>query len=289
MPHLELRFLGPFQAACDGAPITAFESDKVRALLATLVVDADRAHPRDALAALLWPDRPDASARKNLRQALTNLRHAIADERADPPFLSITRDSLQFNAASDHRLDVAEFDRLLTSAKAHRHRRLAGCTPCLESLRQAVALYRGDFLVAFHPGDCPAFEEWALLRREALRRRALDALYDLTAAHLQRGEFDAARQYAHRQLELDAWREEAHRQVMIALAATGQRSAALAQFEQCRNVLQAELGVEPDEATLALHDQNRANTPRQLRRRRRRASSPSRAADAAAPTPEDPI
>lgn len=257
MPRLELSFLGPFQAALDGAPVSGFESEKVRALLAYLAVERDRPHSRDTLAALFWPERPDVTARKNLRQALTNLRAAIADEAAAPPFLLISRDRLQFNVASDHGDDVADFEGKIAAAGAHRHRRLAGCWPCLERLAQAVGLYRADFLAGFFLQDCPEFDEWALLRREALRRRVLEGLFDLSGVHIQRGEFDRAAQFAQRQLDLDPWREEAHRQRMAALAALSQRSAALAQYEQCRQVLLEELGVEPDEATRSLHEQVR--------------------------------
>ena len=54
--RLTLSLLGPFEATLDGYPINKFESAKVQALLAYLVVEADRPHRRDALAALLWPE-----------------------------------------------------------------------------------------------------------------------------------------------------------------------------------------------------------------------------------------
>jgi predicted ATPase len=60
-----------------------------------------------------------------------------------------------------------------------------------------------------------------------------------------------------RQLELDPWREEAHRQVMRVLAANGDRSAALAQYETCRRILAKELGVEPSAETQKLYEQIR--------------------------------
>jgi hypothetical protein len=69
----------------DGEPATAFESDKVRALLAYLAVEADRPHRREKLIGLLWPDWPERSARQNLSQALCNLRAAIGDRDADLP------------------------------------------------------------------------------------------------------------------------------------------------------------------------------------------------------------
>jgi len=46
MARLQISLLGPFQAALDGKPVTGFESNKVRALLTYLAVEADRSHPR---------------------------------------------------------------------------------------------------------------------------------------------------------------------------------------------------------------------------------------------------
>lgn len=55
MTHLTLNFLGQFRAAYADRPLNGFESNKVRALLAYLAVEADRPHPRAQLATLLWP------------------------------------------------------------------------------------------------------------------------------------------------------------------------------------------------------------------------------------------
>ena len=79
MARLSLSFLGPFQVTLDGQPVTGFKSNKVRALLAYLAVEADRPHRREVLAGLLWPDWPDRDALSNLRYALSNLRRVIGD------------------------------------------------------------------------------------------------------------------------------------------------------------------------------------------------------------------
>ena len=55
---LHLQLLGGFDVRVDDAPITHFRSDKARALLVYLAVEADRPHQRASLAALLWPDGP---------------------------------------------------------------------------------------------------------------------------------------------------------------------------------------------------------------------------------------
>ncbi len=58
-------------------------------------------------------------------------------------------------------------------------------------------------------------------------------------------DYPAAIRYAGQYLQTDDLAEEIHRQLIILYAATGQRSAALRQFERCMVVLEHELGVEP--------------------------------------------
>ena len=102
MAHLDISLLGPIQVTLDGQLITGFKSNKVRALLAYLAVEAGKPHRRETLAGLLWPDWSEREALGNLRYTLSDLRRAIEDRAADPPFLIISRDSIQFNTASDH-------------------------------------------------------------------------------------------------------------------------------------------------------------------------------------------
>lgn len=252
MARLSLSLLGPFQAALGGEPITAFESNKVRALLTYLAIESDRPHSREKLAGLLWPERSDQDASANLRYALSNLRAAIGDRAAiedraaSPSFLLVSRQTIQFNCASDAWVDVAAFSELLASP-----------APNISDLEQAVDLYRGEFLEGFFVGDSVAFEEWVLLKREQLGRQVRSALYRLAAMHEQRGEYERALPHAWRQVELDPWQEQAQRQLMRLLALSGQRAAALAQYEAFRQALVEELGVEPGRTTKELYEQIR--------------------------------
>ena len=176
MAHLSLSLLGPFQAMLDGEPIAGFEANKVRALLAYLAVEAHRhprGHPRQALATLLWPDKPDGAALANLRNALANLRSAIGDRDATPSFLQITRETIQFNEASDHWLDVAAFQALVETATEET---VGADRSAHQRLQEAVALYRGDFLEGFFVRGSPQFEDWVLLLREKLHWQALGAV-----------------------------------------------------------------------------------------------------------------
>ena len=111
MPQLTVNLMGAFQAALDGAVLSGFDSDKTRALLAYLAIEADRAHRRESLVALFWPNVQEASARQSLSQALSNLRRLLADVKSDTPFILATRDTVQFNRQSDYKLDVDTLQR----------------------------------------------------------------------------------------------------------------------------------------------------------------------------------
>jgi DNA-binding SARP family transcriptional activator len=259
-PRLNIQLLGPWQVLVDDRPVETFKYDKVRALLAFLVMETGRPHRRERLAGLLWPDRSDVVARDGLRQALATLRQAIGDRQAQPPHLFSSRDTLAFNLDSSYQVDAGHFQELVETSQRHRHRRLAGCPECLARLARGVDLYQGEFLAHFSLSGVPEFEGWLTGRREYLHRLALESLEVLAEHTIRQGEWSAAQAYARRQLVLEPWRETAHRQLMLALARDGQRPAALAQFNQCRLVLEAELAVEPESATLALVEQIRLGT-----------------------------
>ncbi len=270
MSRYQLRLMGSFQLLREGAPAAGFRSEKERALLAYLAVEADRPHSREALAAQLWPEQPDDVAQNNLRVTLHRLRQVLGDLHTDQPLLEVSRETIQLVLTGELWIDVRAFQELLTRAESHSHEKLATCPDCMAWYAEAQALYPGDFLQGVYPADSLSFSEWALLKREHLHRQALAALYLLAAYHRRRGELDLALGYARRQLELEAWREEAHCQVMTILALRGEHSAALRQYERCRQALGEELGLEPAQETrllyervLAARKRRRHNLPRQ--------------------------
>ena len=258
MPNASLTVLGTFALHIDGRPVRGFPTDKARALLAYLALEANRPHTRALLAALLWPDVAEEAALSNLRNTAYRLRSTL--DAAAPglakALLTSTRQSFQLDAALLH-LDSATFERLLAQTAAHAHPALYTCEPCLARLAEAVALYWGELLAGFGLPDAPLFEEWLLARRDLLQRAFVDALGALASAHEQRGEYERAHGYATRLLSEDPFREEAHRLLMRLLARRGLAHQALAQYAACRQLLQTELGVEPDPQTTALYEQIR--------------------------------
>jgi predicted ATPase/DNA-binding SARP family transcriptional activator/Tfp pilus assembly protein PilF len=245
LPILSLSLLGPFAAGLDHQPIPGFRTRATQALLVYLACRPDQPHRREQLMTLLWPGLPQPSAQANLRQTLYQLRQALQELPArhhdsPEPLLQTDWQTVRINSEAGLEVDVLSFEALIGQGQA--------------AWSAAVDLYRGDFLADFYLPDSPAFEEWAQARREALRRQALGALHHLAGRALASGDHDQAAAYARRQLELDNLDEEAHRQLMLALAAAGRRSAALAHYEHCRRLLRDQLGVEPSPQTRVLYE-----------------------------------
>jgi len=243
---LRLILLGKPQIMRDGVPVTGFVYNKALALLAYLAV-TKRPHSRESLAGLLWGEMPDAAAKANLRKILSVLREIAA------PNLEIGRQAVAFNRDSNYWLDTEVFELKLENLTA------TSITPAemqdrdVKLLDDAVQLYQGDFLEGFYVHDAPAFEEWVLPERERLQRKMQQALYQLAAHYTARGQYARGIDYTSRLLALEPWHEEVHQQMMRLLALSGQRSAALNQFEVCRRLLADELGVEPNRDTVELH------------------------------------
>jgi DNA-binding SARP family transcriptional activator/predicted ATPase/tetratricopeptide (TPR) repeat protein len=253
MTKLSIYLLGPMRIVLNGESVTQGKGDRLLALLAYLALHAGAPCRREALAGLLWPDRPDRVALRNLRQALSSMRTLIGDRDAHPPLLLVTRQALQLNPEGDWWLDANVFSAAIAAAQGHPHARLEACTPCMQHLRQAAALYRGDLMAGFSFPSAP-FEGWLVVQRERLHGQALEALAALAAYHEGHGTYREAIGYARRQVALEPWREGAHRQWMRALAQSGRRSAALAQYEICRRTLDEELGAHPADETVALYE-----------------------------------
>ena len=252
MARLAVKLLGGFQADLNGVPVTGFKSDKVRALLAFLMVESNKPHSRDTLAWLLWPDSSNQAARTNLRSDIANLRKILGDNNNLTPHLLINRETIQFNLLSDYWLDVTTFTSMPPS--------LFSKTFQLEQSEQAIALYQGTFLSGFSISDSAPFEEWVLLKREQVDRQVTDALNRLVTAYEQINEFEKAEVFARTLVEREPWNEEAHQQLMYNLALNGKRSAALAQYEACCRLLEKELEVSPSQETIALYQAIRDGT-----------------------------
>jgi len=222
-----------------GEPILVVEgvpkditSHKGMALLAYLATNGQR-HHREILATLLWPEHDQASARANLRRTLYRLKQTAVGE-----WLSSDREHVELQVEQNGCIDVVEFTKHIEEG----------------NLAKAVGQYHGDFLTGFYLDDSSEFEEWATQQRETFRRRVLDALFELVETAKRTEDYRKAIDYAQQQLDIDPLRESAVRQLLAVLTKAGRRNEALISYEQSRQRLASELGVDPEPETVVLFE-----------------------------------
>ncbi|NNJ12732.1 AAA family ATPase [Chloroflexales bacterium ZM16-3] len=247
MVRLQL-FGPPIIQHIDEVP-SPFKSRKVEALLYFLAL-APGQYRRTYLANLLWSEWSEEKALGNLRYALWNLRQVLGEEIVSGDRLNIT-----FQERPAIWSDVSAFRELFHAADAHPK---PHAPEVIAKLQQAVDLYRGDFLASFEVGEAPFFQEWLQQQRTTLHDLAVRCLIHLGTYYASYHYLPEAITTTRRLLDMEPWREEAHRQMMRLLALAGRRNAALAHYQQCCQILAAELDLEPEPQTVALMERIRA-------------------------------
>jgi predicted ATPase/DNA-binding SARP family transcriptional activator len=231
---VRIRLLGGFEVTVADRPVAAdaWRLRKAKTLVKLLALARGHRLHREALAAVLWPDRDEASATNNLHQALYVARRVLAGA---PDALCGLRDDVVW--LSDGAMPWLDTDAFDAACRRARHTR----DP--EDYRAAAALYRGDLL----PED--RFEEWAEGPRAALRERHLGLLVEYAGVLTGRDEHAQVVDIVGAVTATDPFHEGAHRMLMAALAASGRRYEALAAFDRLREALAEEYAADPEPAT----------------------------------------
>ena len=238
MARLRVRLFAGFEARLGSGRALVFRRRKAAALLAYLGMRPGRAHPRDALTALLWGGSSEEQARHSFRQTLYSLQQVLP--KTQPPVLHIGRDDVTVDPTLVES-DVATFERLVADGSPR-------------AIEKASALYQGDLLAGIRIVE-PAFEEWLRAERGRLRELARQALGTVLTEQERRRELARATQTAIRLLALDPLHESVHRTLMLLHARQGRRAAAVDQYRICAALLQRELGVAPEAETTAVYRQ----------------------------------
>ncbi|HSM55616.1 MAG TPA: tetratricopeptide repeat protein [Candidatus Sulfomarinibacteraceae bacterium] len=237
--QLSIRLLGGLTIERDGQAVTGLVTRKAELLVAYLALER-RPHARETLATLLWDDRSRKQGLSNLRTLLASLRKHLE------PFLNITRETAALQGDGVW-LDARRFERALAAQQQAN-------PPDFSALERALALYQGDFMDGVFVHDGRGIEEWIISTRERLRQQAMEARFQLARHYLHARRYSHGVRHAQALVRLEPYREDGHRLLMRLLAYHGQHNAAVAQYEQCRQVLQEEIGVAPSPETTALYE-----------------------------------
>ncbi|MCU1687544.1 MAG: family transcriptional regulator [Amycolatopsis sp.] len=234
------------------------DAAKQRWLLALLALQPNHVVRRDEIVDLLWDERPPASCLELVHTYVARLRKALEPGRGpqEPARTIITANGGYLLAVGEDQLDVLQFEALVTRAG---QASAAGEPAAASSFYlSALGLWRGPVLAGLdrfrhHPAG------------RALAGRRTAAVLAFADVALSQGEYDVAATQLRALTVEEPLHEPAHARLMFALAASGQRAAALELYDEMRRRLLAEFDIEPGaelrQAQLSiLHNDNRAGT-----------------------------
>jgi peptide/nickel transport system substrate-binding protein len=231
---IDYRLLGPIEAVVDGR-VVDLGGQKQRALLAILLLSANKPVARDALVDRLWADRPPARAQHTLDVYISRLRKVL--EPPDGGRVVQTRSGGYILTAEPERIDARVFERLAADGR----RMLAAGEPAkvAATLADALALWRGAALADV----CDElFAKAEIARLEELRAAAIE---DRIEAELALGHHAGVVGELDGLVEANPVRERPAALLMIALYRSGRQSEALAVYKSARRALVEEFGIEP--------------------------------------------
>ncbi|HID64758.1 MAG TPA: tetratricopeptide repeat protein, partial [Anaerolineae bacterium] len=239
LPRLEIRALGTPQVLKDGTPVGKGEWQTATAEELFFYLLAHPAgQPREQITDVFWPDLPPARAKSTFHSTVYRLRRATHME-----ILAFDRSSgtYELNPEACYWYDVEEFEKLLKVAPQSGQSRV-------EALRQAIALYRGEYMEGF-------YSDWCLPKRRSLEERYLGALSELAHWCVDKGLYDEALELCEKALQKDSYYEEMYRLMMKCYHLLGQAARVAQVYQRCATVLAEELGMEPAAETVALYQE----------------------------------
>ncbi|QJD83841.1 AAA family ATPase [Cohnella herbarum] len=236
MASCHTRLLGGLNITIDAEEMRGISGNKVKLLLAYLLLSIDMPQTRKQIAFDFWPESTE-------KQALSNLRKLLHDLRTNVPqidrYLNVTPAYIHWNDKLPFHSDVREFVQLAKGTSLH-------------ELRTAEDLYKGELLPGY-------YEEWLGLKRELLARTYLNVLDKLIAILEHQRDYSSALFYANKMLIHNRLSEESYRTLMRLHALNKDKAGLMQTYRQLIDVLQAELGIEPAEETVRLWDKLNRN------------------------------
>src|SRR3954469_12725330 len=214
---MNFRILGPLDG-CDGDREVQLRGGKERALLALLLVNANRTLALDRIVDELWAEDVPETAPKMVQIYLSHLRKTLAPDLLPP------RPPGNALVIEPGQLDLHRFEQLVDEARAA----LDGgqAEEAASSFRQALGLWRGPALEEF---DSEPFAQPEAARLEELRMNALEGRLE---ADLQRGRHDDVAGELEALVARRPPREGLRRQHMLALYRAGRQAEALAAYQE---------------------------------------------------------
>ncbi len=230
---IEIHLLGTPRIQVDGKDVF-FTYGKVQALIYYMVVKGVAL--RDEISGLLWPEKSEVSARKNLRNAIYEAKKLLGND----VFVSPRNAVLQWNPTAHIYVDVHQFQR---------------------NPQQYMDVYKGEFLQGFYVKDAEAYEEWYLGERSRLKSLYMNAVYELVDAGIADKNMACVERYIPVLLSYDPYNEERFSAILELMMSQGFTTLGKQLYHQLKCIYTDDLEESvPDCLREAMH---LPNTPKQ--------------------------
>ena len=230
---IEIHLLGTPRIQVDGKDVF-FTYGKVQALIYYMVVKGVAL--RDEISGLLWPEKSEVSARKNLRNAIYEAKKLLGND----VFISPRNAVLQWNPTAHMYVDVHQFQR---------------------NPKQYMDVYKGEFLQGFYVKDAEAYEEWYLGERSRLKSLYMNAVYALVDAGIADKNMACVERYIPVLLSYDPYNEERFSAILELMMSQGFTTLGKQLYHQLKCIYTDDLEESvPDCLREAMH---LPNTPKQ--------------------------
>ncbi len=245
---LTIKMLGPVEVLREQNRQLAPDAWTLsRALKILLFIAARHNHraTKEVIVETFWGDTPLEDIDKNFWPTISYIRRALnSNQEVKKNFIRYRESAYYLNPEFNYLIDTEEFERLIAHARARR--REGDSDEFVAAARQALELYRGDFLEDF-------YDSWTEEPRAYYRNLYFATLKEM-ADHFYRAEqYEQSIAHLKTILSRDAYREDVHRQLMDAYARIGNRAAVKEQYENLKTLLREELGVDPLPETVATY------------------------------------
>jgi DNA-binding SARP family transcriptional activator len=249
--HVSVEFLGRTRVSAGQREIGL--SRQNFSFLAYLVVHRDIDHPREVLIEQFWSSSDPDRARSCLGTALSRLRKTLNVGGWE---------CLEFSARGEPRIslsapiwfDVVAFETAVAPALATARGALVPAV--LDRLINGLTHYRGDLLRGW-------YDNWVLAERERLRVLCLRGYRRLMEHYAAVCDCENALVAGYAALRIEPLQELVHQRVIELYHLSGQRAAAIRQYERLVVMLRSELGIGPSKATQVAIARVRAEEPPQ--------------------------
>ncbi|MGX4686618.1 AAA family ATPase [Vagococcus sp. JNUCC 83] len=224
--YLNCQLFGTPEVSLNGE-IVLFSFSKINAMLYYLLIN--KTVSRDELSGLLWPDKSDKNAKKNLRNAIYQANKSLDMELIISPNKSL----LMLNDSINLTSDVEQFT---------------------QDPETYYYLYKGEFLKGFYLKDCEGFDFWVVRMKSFFEKKFVETVHRRIEKDIAEGVNEHVEEAIEQLMFIDEFNEINYQYLMTFYQQQGRDNKVVDVYHKLSNLLKSELGVTPNKQTKSIYE-----------------------------------